>query len=81
MAKYDPMSTFCQNVSDIMHRHGWTNNDLADALGVDVSWVSKVRNRKNSPTIKTAQRMADALGVQLWQLFLPQPQGSKKVSA
>lgn len=54
-------------IKEIIKDKGMTVNDLADALGVSRQALSKQMQGKM--LVETAERIADALGVPLWQLF------------
>jgi len=71
MAKYDPMSTFSENVRHEMERGKWTQKDIADACGWTQPDVSKLLGCKSNPTLSTMQAVADALGLPLHQLLTP----------
>ncbi|WP_461043706.1 helix-turn-helix domain-containing protein [Spirosoma harenae] len=44
---------------------GLTQKELGERLGVSVSAVTKLENRKNSPTVETLERVAKAMGGKL----------------
>lgn len=71
MAKYDAMIAFEENVTRILADRGWTKQDLADQLGMDRSTLSKIIRGVTAATTTTLVRIADGLGVQLWELFAP----------
>lgn len=54
-------------IKDILKERGMTINDLADKLGVSRQALGKQIQGKM--LIETASRIADALGVPMWQLF------------
>ena len=54
-------------IKEILKDKGMTVNDLADSLGVSRQALSKQMQGKM--LVETAERIADALGVPLWQLF------------
>ena len=71
MAKYDPMTTFSENVRTEMQRGKWTQQDIADACGWTQPDVSKLLSCKSNPTLSTMEAVADALGLPLHQLLTP----------
>jgi transcriptional regulator with XRE-family HTH domain len=71
MAKFDPMTRVAINVKNILEARGWSQKDLADALGVDESNFSKTLNGKHSPRLDFIQRIADVLKVDISEVFAP----------
>lgn len=71
MAKYDPMSTFSENVRNAMKQGEWTQQDLAEACGWTQPDVSKLLNCKSNPTLTTMEAVAEALGLPLYELLMP----------
>jgi transcriptional regulator with XRE-family HTH domain len=57
------------NVDEILCSKGWTRRDLAEAVEMDESNLSKLLRNKNSPTLKKIQTIADALNVDISELF------------
>jgi len=72
MAKYDAMDTLQNNVERLLADRKWTKQDLADHLGVDRSSLSKVIRGQNAATVRTLERIAEGLGVPLYELFMPE---------
>jgi transcriptional regulator with XRE-family HTH domain len=52
-----------------------TQQRLAESSGVSQQTISKIENGDASPTLATASRLAQALGVHIEELF-PQPNES-----
>lgn len=77
MAKYDAMDTFQSNIEAALDDRGWSKQDLADHLGMDRSQLSKVIRGQNGATVPTLMRIADGLGVKLYELFMPQDELQK----
>lgn len=46
-----------------------TQEKLAEIIGVDNGYISKLEVGQNFPSINTLERIADALGVELYELF------------
>ena len=46
-----------------------TQEKLAEIIGVDNGDISKLEVGQNFPSISTLERIADALGVELYELF------------
>lgn len=49
---------------------GWNQNALAEAAGLDQSYISKVENGWDGVTLRNLQVLADTLEVPIYQLFL-----------
>ncbi len=46
-----------------------TQGDLADRAGINRSYLSVLENSHSSPTIDVVERLAEAMGVNLWMLI------------
>ena len=46
-----------------------TQEKLAEIIGVDNGYISKLEVGQNFPSISTLERIADAIGVELYELF------------
>ncbi len=60
---------FAANLKKIANNRGIKQKDLAKRCGLSETYVSLLANGKKTPTIDTAKRIADALGVQLAALL------------
>ena len=49
----------------LREKHGLTQAELAKRCGVDQGDISRIERGETSPTTRTLQRMADALGAQV----------------
>lgn len=56
-------------LKEIMKRKSVSSIELADILGVSKATVSYWLNGKTFPSPETLTNIADALGVELWELF------------
>jgi len=65
------MNRLEHNVKRILQRHGWTQADLAAALNVDPGNLSRTIRCRVEPGIGQVERIADALGVDVLELFRP----------
>src|SRR5438270_6164533 len=48
---------------------GWSQRRLAEAAGVAQSWISHYERGRKTPTMRSLDRIAAALGVTAWDLF------------
>jgi transcriptional regulator with XRE-family HTH domain len=56
-------------VKDLREAEGWTQNQLAFHAGLATSVVSQVENGKRDPSASTLKKLAEALGVNVSDLF------------
>lgn len=63
--------TFGQRIRDLRNQHGFTQRQLAEKAGVDFTYLSKIENDRmeHTPSIKTIQSLARALGVDELELM------------
>ena len=54
-------------IREIISQQGITTKDLADKLGV--SQIALNQSISGNPSVKVLTNIADALGVELWELF------------
>ncbi len=50
---------------------GMTQEQLAEKMGCEPVFISRIENNKTNPTIKTMEKIADALGCEFYYGFLP----------
>lgn len=56
---------FFTNVLRLLDEHGLTKNELADAAGISVSFLSDLTNGKANPSLKIMEAIALTLGTPL----------------
>ena len=71
MAKSSVMSTFAKNIETILEERGWTKQQLADAIEMDRSSLSKIIRGVHSPSLVMLERIAKALDVEAFELLQP----------
>jgi lambda repressor-like predicted transcriptional regulator len=62
-------ATFAERLRATMQAKGWTQEKLAEKIGIRQSAISNMLNRKSRPQTRTVQRLAEALDVspeELW---------------
>nr|DAT59392.1 MAG TPA: helix-turn-helix domain protein [Caudoviricetes sp.] len=57
-------------IKDIMIEKGVSSVSLADMIGVSKVTVSNLINNKTMPSVETLDKIATALDVPMWQLFV-----------
>lgn len=50
-------------IADAMRELGFTDQKLADAVGCDRTWITRIRQGRALPTLKTPLRIAKLLNV------------------
>ena len=56
------------NLKEIRKGKGLTQEELADAIGMDQASISRIENRKQPVTVEQLRSIADALEVPIEQL-------------
>ena len=75
-------SQFSMHLKGAMEEQGLTQNDVAELVGLERTAVAKIINRLVGVTISRADRFAEAVGYELWEMLreeLPE-QAEYKVS-
>lgn len=60
---------FGGRVRELRHERGWSQEQLAEAAGLDRSYLSEVEGGVKAATVDTIYRLAVALGVEMADLF------------
>jgi transcriptional regulator with XRE-family HTH domain len=60
---------FGDRLRDLRHQRGWTQERLAEATGLDRSFLADVERGARFPGLDTCWRIADGLGITLGELF------------
>lgn len=68
-------ATFADRVKELLDEKGWTQQDLAEAIGVKQPAVSMMLSRDARPQQRTVIKIAEALGVASESLW---PSGSRE---
>lgn len=69
MAEFTAMDRVTVNIKEILQNLGWTQDDLAHEMQMDPSNLSKKLRQKNSARLDTIERIAEALNVDISELF------------
>ncbi len=56
-------------VKEFRKQRKLTQEKLAEIIGVDNGYISKLEVGQNFPSISTLEKIAEALGVELYELF------------
>jgi transcriptional regulator with XRE-family HTH domain len=66
-----------REIKAVRNHRQMTLADLAAASGVSLSMLSKIENGAISPSLKTLDRLSQALGVAMSALFIPYDEESR----
>jgi transcriptional regulator with XRE-family HTH domain len=58
-------------LKEIMNRKGVTREELASKVGVSMTTISNINSEKNLPTINLLLQIAEALNVDIREMFVP----------
>lgn len=64
-------------LKEVLSEKGVTSAELAGRVGVSKATVSNLINNKTMPSLDTLEKIADALGVEMWELFTEKPTNNK----
>ena len=65
MTEQEWIDIFGDNLRDILKEYGYTQRDLADAIGVTESTISRYINKQRMPTVPILINMSLELGIEL----------------
>lgn len=67
------LQALAENIKFLMKKRGWSQEKLAKKAGVSQRTVSNLLNPGSidSPTIASAEKIADAFGLQFWHICIP----------
>lgn len=71
MSKSVAMSIFSSNVNAARVKAGLTIQELADLVGIERSYLSRLLHGHNSPTLDMMEKIATACGEPLYELLKP----------
>ena len=57
-------------VKEILKKQGVSQKELSDRLGITEVGLSKSLSEKGNPTKDTLEKIAEALNVEIWELFV-----------
>lgn len=77
----DSLKNFRVNVAIAMRAKGMSYRALAEAAGMGYPFLNRIVTGKANPSIDVADKLADALGVQLSQLLEESPPRKIPISA
>ena len=63
-------ATFGQNIRIFRSRRNWSQADLAEFAGISINFLSDIERGKKWPHPDTLSKLADALEINVFELFL-----------
>jgi transcriptional regulator with XRE-family HTH domain len=66
------LDNFATNVAAQLRERRWTAPELARRAGLSPKTVNNVLNGRHAAQVDVLTKIADALGLELWQMWLPQ---------
>jgi transcriptional regulator with XRE-family HTH domain len=63
------LDIFIKNTQEVMKKIRWSQNDLAKKTNIPQPAISKLFTRKKEASIQTCEKIANAFGLQLAELF------------
>lgn len=67
----DIIKVFGQNVRKYRKVRGYSQEELAAVSGLHRTYISDIERFKRSISLDNIQRIADALGIETYRLFVP----------
>ena len=61
-----------ENIRYKREERRWSQDDLAERAGISVKYVQAIETGQRCPSIKVCAALSDALGMLLFELFLPE---------
>lgn len=58
-----------QKLRRLREEKGVSQEELSKEAGLDRTYVGKIERGKKSPSLNTVEKLGDALGVEVWELF------------
>jgi transcriptional regulator with XRE-family HTH domain len=58
-------------LKELMAQKGMSREDLANKVGVSMTTISNINSEKNLPTINLLLQLAEALDVDIREMFIP----------
>lgn len=68
----DPVDDFAANIRRERTARGLSQEKLADLAELDRTYVGSVERSERNITLRSAQRIAAALDLELWKLLMPE---------
>jgi len=60
-----------ENIQALLREHGWSKRKLSQHCGVSDRYIATIITQEHRPTAEVVQKIAEAFGIQAWELMLP----------
>ena len=70
----DIKSVLAKNMKAARERLGYSQSKLAELAGVSVPFIGEIEIARKSPSLENVQNIAEALDMQVYQLFVEEEQ-------
>ncbi len=60
---------FGERIKSLRDAKGWTQEYLAEKMGISTQYLSGIERGKENPTFDMLMKFSDALKVEMWELF------------
>jgi len=67
-----------ENIRNRREKKRWSQDKLAERAGISVKYVQAIETGRRCPSIKICGALANALGVMLFELFLPEQSSNEE---
>lgn len=58
-----------QRIKDLRNERGWSQNELAQVVGLNKSYIGDIELGKRNPTIRSLERIAGGFGMKVGELL------------
>jgi transcriptional regulator with XRE-family HTH domain len=79
MAKAQIRSILSLNLRKLRGRREWSQMDLAEQADISMNFLSEIERGNKWPSPETLQSLAEALGVEVFELFGPEDGSSPSI--
>ncbi len=62
-------AAFAETIRDLRRRFDMTQQELANAAGVHLTFVGRIENEHQAPSLAAIEALARAFGMEAWQLL------------
>jgi transcriptional regulator with XRE-family HTH domain len=78
--KKDGLTTVAVNITRLRHRNGWTQKELADRIGANLSHIARIETDIHSPSLEKLIKLSQVFHITVDELIAePQPESPREV--
>jgi len=71
VTKADGRAILATNLTALMKRRGWRQEDLEAKSGISQTYISRLIRKQSDPTIRVLEDLGQAFGIPGWVLLIP----------